>query len=120
MEAFEPVAEEFSGEGKRHLMCTCSRKWSDMITLCVSHFTVREDKILLEAREVQRQAVLCYNNQQYAQAEAKFRDVCEVMKMLFPPGHPEVARAEKSVLMVQRKMSAGAGSSRPGTSSGRY
>jgi hypothetical protein len=84
------------------------------------HFTVQEDKILLEARELQRQAVLCYNNQQYAQAEAKFRDVCEVMKMLFPAGHPECVRAEKSVLMVQRKMGVGAVSSRPGTSGGRY
>jgi hypothetical protein len=81
---------------------------------------VQEDKILLEARELQRQAVICYNNQQYAQAEAKFRDVWEVMKLLFPPGHPECVRAEKSVLMVQRKMGVSAGASRPGTSSGRY
>ncbi len=76
--------------------------------------------MLLEARELQRQAVICYNNQQYAQAEEKFRDVFEVMKMLFPVGHPECQRAEKSVLMVQRKMGVSGGASRPGTSGGRY
>jgi hypothetical protein len=64
---------------------------------------VNEDAVLQEAKALQREAVLCYNNQQFAEAEARFRDVHEVMKLLFPPTHPEVIKAEKSVQLVQRK-----------------
>lgn len=63
-----------------------------------------EDAIIQQAKDLQRNAVLCYNKQQYTQAESKFRDVWEVMKMLYPPSHPEVIKAEKSVRMVQRKL----------------
>lgn len=65
--------------------------------------TVNEQSILQEARALQRAAVVAYNNHQYADAETKFRDVWEVMKLLFPATHPEVTKAEKSVQMVQRK-----------------
>lgn len=59
--------------------------------------------MLNEARVIQKEAVACYNNMQLAAAEAKFADVLEVMRLLYPATHPECIRAEKSVLMVQRK-----------------
>ena len=65
---------------------------------------VDDDVVLKEAKNIQRDAVLCYNGQQYAAAEAKFQDVYQVMLMLYPEEHPECVRALKSVQMVQRKL----------------
>lgn len=74
---------------------------------------MNEDAVLREARALQREAVVCYNNQQYTKAEAMFRDVLEVMQLLFPATHPEVIKAEKSVQMLQRKLA-----QQPGGASG--
>lgn len=73
------------------------------IILLAEFAAVDEDAVLSEAKAIQVEAVTCYNNMQYAAAEAKFADVLEVMRLLYPATHPECIKAEKSVLMVQRK-----------------
>jgi hypothetical protein len=72
---------------------------------------VDEKAIYGEAQKLQRDAVLCYNKQMYAAALAKFQDILQTMQMLFAPGHPEIVKAEKSVQMVQRKLTAEYGTS---------
>ena len=79
---------------------------------------VDEDAVWKAAKKIQSEAVRSYNNQQYAEAEEKFRDVFEVMKMLFHPQHPEYIKAEKSCLMVQRKRSQMSEYARPGSARG--
>lgn len=77
-----------------------------------------EDAVWKAAKKIQSEAVQCYNNQQFAAAEEKFRDVFEVMKMLFSPTHPEYIKAEKSCAMVQRKRTLSVEQGRPGSSRG--
>lgn len=77
-----------------------------------------EDAVWKAAKKIQSEAVQCYNNNQYAEAEEKFRDVFEVMKMIFTPTHPEYIKAEKSCLMVERKRSAMGEYGRPSSSRG--
>jgi hypothetical protein len=56
-----------------------------------------------ELRKLQLEAIKRYNDQQYDDAEALFSEMLEVLKTIYPANHPECVKAEKSIIMVQRR-----------------
>lgn len=52
---------------------------------------------------IQTQAVTAFNLGNYQEAEKKFTEAKAVVQMMYPPGHPECVKADKSLLMVQTK-----------------
>ena len=60
-----------------------------------------------EVTKLQLEAVKCYNNQQYDEAEAIFRDILQVLQEVYhSSNHPDCVKTEKSILMVQRRRNA--------------
>lgn len=54
-------------------------------------------------KDLQRSAISSYNSGDYQVAEAKFTEVLQVAQLIYSPTHPEYIKAEKSLIMVQRK-----------------
>lgn len=56
-----------------------------------------------ELNAYKKEAVVQYNAGDFVQAEALFRQVLEIVQSMYPPNHPECIKAEKSIMLVQRK-----------------
>lgn len=62
--------------------------------------------IMSQVKELQRSAVLAYNDRKYNVALAQFRDVADTLQLLYPHSHPECVKVRKSIEMVRRKVAA--------------
>lgn len=54
-----------------------------------------------------KEAIMQFNAGNFQQAEALFKQVLEIVQSMYPPNHPECIKAEKSILLVQRKAQTG-------------
>lgn len=59
-----------------------------------------EEKIRL----TQRQAILLFNQNNFEEALGYFEESLKLLQMIYPSNHPECIKAEKSILLTQRKM----------------
>eukprot|EP00981_Chlorochromonas_danica_P005725 scaffold1182_cov229-Ochromonas_danica.AAC.1 len=59
-----------------------------------------EEKIRL----TQRQAILLFNQNNFEEALSYFEESLKLLQMIYPSNHPECIKAEKSILLTQRKM----------------
>jgi len=59
-----------------------------------------------QVKELQRSAVLAYNDRKYNVALAQFRDAADTLQLLYPHDHPECVKVRKSIEMVRRKVAA--------------
>ena len=59
-----------------------------------------------ELQAMQLKAVKFYISQNYEEAENIFKEILAVLQTVYPVDHPECAKAENSVLMVQRRKAA--------------
>jgi hypothetical protein len=59
-----------------------------------------------QVKELQRSAVLAYNDRKYSVALVQFRDAADTLQLLYPDSHPECVKARKSIEMVRRKVAA--------------
>lgn len=65
---------------------------------------VSESVVLRELKSIQTIAVQAYNAGDLQESEKRFIEALTVLQMIYPPNHPEVIKAEKSVSMVQKKI----------------
>lgn len=70
---------------------------------CISIDLVSEAELRDELLQLQNKAVICFNKEMFAEAEANFTEALQVMSMLFPANHPEVTKLERSLELVRRK-----------------
>jgi hypothetical protein len=61
---------------------------------------VMEEKIKLS----QKHAIMLFNQNKFDESLVYFEDVLRMLQMMYPANHPECVKAEKSILLVQRKM----------------
>jgi len=61
------------------------------------------ESILVQVRELQRSAILAYNDRKYTVALSQFRDVADTLQLLYSDSHPECVKARKSIEMVRQK-----------------
>jgi Ca2+-binding EF-hand superfamily protein len=54
-------------------------------------------------QEMEKTAILSYNQGKYAESEQAFKAMLNMLRVLYPENHPECIKVEKSILMVQRK-----------------
>lgn len=59
-----------------------------------------------ELKAMQLKAVKHYSSQKYDEAENIFKEILAVLQTIYPVDHPECAKAESSILMVQRRKTA--------------
>lgn len=57
-----------------------------------------------KANNLRRDAILEFNAGNFKDALELFKLVLQIMQALYPPNHPECVKAEKSILLAQRKL----------------
>lgn len=65
-----------------------------------SNSNAMDEKIKL----TQRQAILLFNENKFADACMYFQEVLCLLQLVYPANHPECIKAEKSILLTQRKL----------------
>ncbi|RYH20393.1 hypothetical protein EON65_23590, partial [archaeon] len=60
-----------------------------------------EEKIAV----MKRQAVVLFNQNKFEESLAYFEEVLRLLQSLYPPNHPECIKGEKSIILVQRRLS---------------
>ena len=52
---------------------------------------------------IQKKAVMRYNERKYGKAEELFIEALDILKKHYPETHPEIEKAKKSIMICQRK-----------------
>lgn len=77
---------------------------SSVLALLMYVLLVSESVVLRELKAIQTIAVQAYNAGDLQESEKRFIESLAVLQMIYPPNHPDVIKAEKSVSMVQSKI----------------
>jgi hypothetical protein len=65
--------------------------------------TVTPRQVEEKADSLRREAILEFNNGNFKDAIELFKIVLQLLQSLYPTNHPECVKAEKSILLAQRK-----------------